>query len=189
MYSFCDQSVAFILPSLFRLLIKKKSDDDDEWNIPNAASHCLSLLAQCCQELVLPQTIEFITQNLFTDNSAWNEREASIIAFGCIIKGPCKYKTEILVNQILPTILSSMKESNSNLIRKAASWTLSRIIKESVQVLDVDTVLRDIVPIVIKGLYDTEQKIVYNSCLVSNYVYIKYTPSHMNYFLVLYLPF
>lgn len=49
---------------------------------------------------MIPQTIEFITDNLFTATSDWNQREAAIIAFGCIIEGPCKYKTKQLVNEV-----------------------------------------------------------------------------------------
>lgn len=113
MYSFSDQTVTYILPSLFILLVKDNTDEyeqdvDDEWNISNAASHCLSLFALCCKELVVPQTIEFIANNLFASNNVWNQKEAAIIAFGCIIQGPCKYKTEQLVNQVRSLLFLSI---------------------------------------------------------------------------------
>lgn len=58
--------------------------------------------------------------------------------------------------------------SNQNIyIRVAASWTLAQTIKQSIQVLDLDQVLGDIVYTVTEGLYAEQQKIVYNSCLVS----------------------
>lgn len=108
LYSFADQFITYILPSIFTL-IKKNSDEeyerdiDDEWNISKAAANCLSLFASCSKELVVPQTIEFISKNLLVspaDSLVWNQKEAAIIAFGSIIEGPCKHKTQPLVNQV-----------------------------------------------------------------------------------------
>jgi importin subunit beta-1 len=108
LYLFADQSITYILPSIFTLLIKNKDEeyeqdiDDDYSNISKSASNCLSLFASCSKELVVPQTIEFISYNLLVANSSlvWNQKEAAIIAFGSMMEGPCKYKTQPLVNQV-----------------------------------------------------------------------------------------
>lgn len=103
MFSFADKSMISILPTLFKLLIKKhdKLEHDDEWDIPKAASHCLALLASCCKELVVPPLIRFIEKNLLTvEHVDWHQREAAIIAFGSILNGPSKIKMKPLIEQV-----------------------------------------------------------------------------------------
>jgi importin subunit beta-1 len=108
--SFADQSIAYVLPNLLPLLIKDRNqeykyDDDEECTIPTLAAHCLSLFALCSRELVLPETIKFLQSNLLVENTIeslvlWNQKEASIMAFGSIIQGPCPLKTKPLVDQV-----------------------------------------------------------------------------------------
>lgn len=103
MFSFADKSMISVTPTLFKLLIKEhgKLENDDEWDIPKAASHCLSLLASCCKELVVPPLIQFIEKNLLTtDHVNWTQKEAAIIAFGSILNGPSKIKMKPLIEQV-----------------------------------------------------------------------------------------
>lgn len=60
-----------------------------------------------------------------------------------------------------------MTDTTNTYVPLAASRTLSLIIKQSIQVLDIPPVLDEIIPVISKGLYSQHQKIVYNSCLVS----------------------
>jgi hypothetical protein len=69
---------------------------------------------------------------------------------------------------MLPFILSSMSDDQVVCVRVAASWTLSQMIKNSIQVLNIGLILQDIIPTLVRGLYVTQQKIVYYSCLVSS---------------------
>ncbi|OAD08852.1 hypothetical protein MUCCIDRAFT_76269 [Mucor lusitanicus CBS 277.49] len=167
MFSFADKSMISILPTLFKLLIKKhdKLEHDDEWDIPKAASHCLALLASCCKELVVPPLIRFIEKNLLTvEHVDWHQREAAIIAFGSILNGPSKIKMKPLIEQILPTILACIKDSNVH-VRLAAAWTLTEIIKESSQVLDQPATLHAIVSAIKDGLGDASQKVSHTACI------------------------
>lgn len=106
MFSFVDKLMIYTLPTLLKLLIKDKDmvdklENEDEWDIPKSASNCLSLLASCCKELLVPQIIRFIEQNLLVSNQIdWNQKEAAIIAFGSILNGPSKSKMKPLVEQV-----------------------------------------------------------------------------------------
>lgn len=106
MFSFVDKLMVYILPTLLKLLIKDKDkvdklENEDEWDIPKSASNCLSLLASCCKELVVPQIIRFIEKNLLVSNQVnCNKKEAAIIAFGSILNGPSKSKMKPLVEQV-----------------------------------------------------------------------------------------
>lgn len=106
MFSFADKLIISMIPTLFNLLIKEhdKAEHDDEWDISKAASNCLSLLAACCKELVVPPLIRFIEKNLLTtDLVHWNQKEAAITAFGSILNGPPKIKMKPLIEQVSGT--------------------------------------------------------------------------------------
>lgn len=66
---------------------------------------------------------------------------------------------------MLPIVLSNAQHTITP-IRIAASWTLSRMILESIQILDVEETLRDIMPIICLNLYDENKKVIHNACLV-----------------------
>ncbi|GAN10385.1 karyopherin Kap95 [Mucor ambiguus] len=167
MFSFADKLMISIIPTLFKLMIKKhdKLEDDDEWDIPQAASNCLSLLASCCKELVVPPLIRLIDENLLTTNHvSWNQKEAAIIAFGSILNGPSKIKMKPPIEQILPTVLACTKDPNVH-VRLAAIWTLTEIIKESSRVLDQPAALHDIMSAIKDGLGDPSQKVRHTACI------------------------
>lgn len=111
-YHFADQFVSYVLPNILNALIKTREDlitlaeeDDQEWNVVNASAFCLSQFALLCKESIVPQTIEFIEKKLLLPEELqplilWNEVEAAVTAFGCILQGPCKFKTKPLVEQV-----------------------------------------------------------------------------------------
>lgn len=100
--------MTYILPNLLNALIKTRDDiseDDDEWNVVDASAFCLTQFALICKEDVVPQTIQFIETRLLLPIELqplvlWNETEAALTAFGCILKGPCKHRTKPLVEQV-----------------------------------------------------------------------------------------
>ncbi|CAO0794425.1 unnamed protein product [Mucor circinelloides] len=179
MFSFADKLIISMIPTLFNLLIKEhdKAEHDDEWDIPKAASNCLSLLAACCKELVVPPLIRFIEKNLLTtDHVHWNQKEAAITAFGSILNGPSKIKMKPLIEQILSTILACIKDPNVH-VRIAASWTLTEIIKESSLVLDQPATLHGIMSSIKDGLGDSNQKVSQTACVAIIHCAEKLKPS------------
>lgn len=120
MFSFADKVIISMIPTLFNLLIKEhdKVEHDDEWDIPKAASNCLSLLASCCKELVVPPLIRFIEKNLLTtDHVHWNQKEAAINAFGSILNGPSKIKMKPLIEQVSGTLSTEYANLNDTAAR------------------------------------------------------------------------
>ena len=113
MFSFADKLIISMIPTLFNLLIKEhdKVEHDDEWDIPKAASNCLSLLASCCKELVVPPLIRF------TDHVHWNQKEAAITAFGSILNGPSKIKMKPLIEQVSGTLFTEYANLNDTAAR------------------------------------------------------------------------
>lgn len=169
-------------------------DDEDETANYQQAARCLSLFAQCTKDAVVPQVIDFISNNLLVSSNdryqqlTWSQKEASIIAFGCMIEGPCGYKTVPLVNQvctncnrssffylfyasmyyaqILPVLFSCMNDT-SVAVQVAASWTLYQTVRKTIRTLDLPNVLPALIPVVLDGLHSKNQRVVYNLCMVS----------------------
>lgn len=57
-------------------------DDEDDWNPCKAAGVCLSLVAGCCEDAILPIVCPFVLENLA--HSDWKRRDAAIMALGMI---------------------------------------------------------------------------------------------------------
>ncbi len=55
-------------------------DDEDDWNPCKAAGVCLSLMANCCEDAIVPHVIVFVMQNIV--NSDWKFRDAAVMALG-----------------------------------------------------------------------------------------------------------
>ncbi|VEL23987.1 unnamed protein product [Protopolystoma xenopodis] len=76
-----------ITPILMRIMAQQdEAADDDDWNPSKAAGVCLVLLAQCCEDSIVPLVIPFVNDNIKHEN--WRMRDAAIMAFGSILEGP-----------------------------------------------------------------------------------------------------
>ncbi len=54
-------ALQFIVPILMQTLTKQEEfDDDDDWNPSKAAGVCLMLLANCCEDDVVPHVLPFV---------------------------------------------------------------------------------------------------------------------------------
>merc|ERR1719242_455551 len=80
-------ALQYIMPIILETLAKQEEfDDDDDWNPSKGASMCLSLLATCCKNDVLPHTLPFVESNI--KSTDWQHREAAMQAFGSVLDGP-----------------------------------------------------------------------------------------------------
>ncbi len=61
-------------------------DDEDDWNPCKAAGVCLSLMASCCEDDIVPNVLPFVKENIV--NADWKYRDAAIMALGSVLEGP-----------------------------------------------------------------------------------------------------
>lgn len=61
-------------------------DDEDDWNPCKAAGVCLTLMAACTEDAIVPHVVPFVKEHLC--NADWRLRDAAIMALGCIMEGP-----------------------------------------------------------------------------------------------------
>ena len=64
---------------------QEEYDDEDDWNPCKAAGVCLSLMASCCENDIVPRVLPFVDQHL--QNTDWKFRDASVMALGtCVVR-------------------------------------------------------------------------------------------------------
>jgi len=159
-HNFAGVAVKDLIPVLTVLLTKQTEDaDEDEWTISMAAGTCISLLAQCVKDAIVPHALPFIEQNL--KSAAWQARDAAVMTFGSILEGP---KAEILaplVQQALPYLIELMRDPTPQ-VKDTTAWTLGRVCEYVLGNISLEN-LPFMVSSLVVGLQDSS-RIATNCC-------------------------
>ena len=67
-------------------MTQEEYDDEDDWNPCKAAGVCLSLMASCCEDSIVPHVLPFVNENI--KNPDWKFRDAAVMAIGSVLEGP-----------------------------------------------------------------------------------------------------
>ncbi|CAK9292404.1 unnamed protein product [Gordionus sp. m RMFG-2023] len=155
-------ALPFILPILTETLTKQDENaDEDEWNPCKAGSVCLMLMSCCCGDEVVTPILPFVTTNIFNTRD-WRARDASVMAFGCIMEGPSPDTLKPLVEQALPHIVPMLKDSVL-LVRDTTSWTIGRICEFLPEIVLNPSILNPLLSALVENL-SSEAKIAVNIC-------------------------
>ncbi|CAI9104774.1 OLC1v1003526C1 [Oldenlandia corymbosa var. corymbosa] len=109
-----------------------EDDDDDDtvnvWNLRKCSAAALDVLSNVFGDEILPTLMPIIQSNLGnSDDAAWKEREAAVLAIGAIAEG--------CINGLYPhlsdivSFLIPLLDDKFPLIRSISCWTLSRFSK------------------------------------------------------------
>lgn len=160
-YNFALVAIQDVLPTLLTLLARQNDDpEDDSWTVAMAAGACLTLFAQNTQNYVVQPTLQFVEQNLGSDN--WRYREAAVTAFGSILDGPEKEQLILLVAQALTPILNLIHDENLQ-VKESVAWCIGRIADIVIDAIDINTHLSLVVQTILVGLQD-HPKVSTNCC-------------------------
>jgi importin subunit beta-1 len=150
-----------VVPVLLQLLTRQDEDaEEGEWNVSMAAGTCLAFLAQAVHDPIVPAVIPFIEANIKQEE--WRQREAAVMAFGCILVGPDPTVLTPLVNQALPILISMMSDPQSQ-VKDTTAWTLGRICESLITSIKPDVHLHALVSALVAGLQDSPH-IIANCC-------------------------
>jgi len=151
-YNFALSSLKDVVPNLLKLLTRQNEDpEDDDWNVAMSAGACLQLYAQNCGDSILAPVLEFVEQNITSEN--WRNREAAVMAFGSIMDGPDKTQTTFYVHQALPAILNLMHDQTLQ-GKDTASWCIGRIADLAALAIDPQQHLPGVINACLTGLQD-----------------------------------
>ena len=64
----------------YRMAVQEEYDDEDDWNPCKAAGVCLSLMANYCEDAIVPLVMPFVREHL--QNAQWQWKDAAIVALG-----------------------------------------------------------------------------------------------------------
>ncbi|RZF44291.1 hypothetical protein LSTR_LSTR006841 [Laodelphax striatellus] len=118
-------ALQYLVPVLMEKLTKQDEfESEDDWNPNKAAGVCLILLAQCCEDSIVPYVLPFVKANI--KNNDWRYRDAALMAFGSILGGLESTTLKELVEQAMPTLIELMYD-NSVAVRDTVAWTFGRI--------------------------------------------------------------
>ena len=118
-------ALQFIVPILMQTLTKQEEfDDEDDWNPCKAAGVCLMLLAQCCEDDIVPHVLPFVKANI--KHQDWRFRDAAIMSFGTILEGPDCNALKPIVKEAMPMLIILMKD-DSVAVKDTAAWTIGRV--------------------------------------------------------------
>ncbi|OWR52529.1 importin subunit beta-1 isoform X1 [Danaus plexippus] len=154
-------ALQYIAPVLMQKLTKQDDSDDElEWNPSKAASVCLMLLSNCCEDEIVPHVLPFIRSNIKSEH--WRFREAALMAFGSILGGLEATTLKPLVEEAMPTLIEAMYDS-SVAVRDTAAWTFGRICEIVPEAAINDTYLQPLLESLVTGL-KAEPRVAANVC-------------------------
>ncbi|XP_013133673.1 PREDICTED: importin subunit beta-1 isoform X1 [Papilio polytes] len=154
-------ALQYLAPILMQKLTKQDDSDDElEWNPSKAASVCLMLLSNCCEDEIVPHVLPFINSNIKSEN--WRYRDAALMAFGSILGGLEATTLKPLVENAMPTLIQAMYDS-SVAVRDTAAWTFGRICEIVPEAAINDTYLKPLLESLVNGL-KAEPRVAANVC-------------------------
>ncbi|XP_073941881.1 importin subunit beta-1-like isoform X1 [Choristoneura fumiferana] len=154
-------ALQYLAPVLMQKLTKQDDSDDElEWNPSKAASVCLMLLSNCCEDEIVPHVLPFINLNIKNEN--WRYREAALMAFGSILGGLEVNTLKPLVEKAMPTLIEAMYDS-SVAVRDTAAWTFGRICEIVPEAAINETYLNPLLESLVNGL-KAEPRVAANVC-------------------------
>jgi len=109
-----------LLESLKRISLEYENDG----GIPVAAACCINLIAQILKDNIINPVLAYITANI--GSTDWQSRNAALLSFVAITKGPSKERMQELVKQALHTLTIALKDTKPQ-IRETAAWGFSKI--------------------------------------------------------------
>ncbi|KAL4708130.1 hypothetical protein ACJJTC_009909 [Scirpophaga incertulas] len=154
-------ALQYLAPVLMQKLTKQDDSDDElEWNPSKAASVCLMLLSNCCEDEIVPHVLPFINCNIKNEN--WRYREAALMAFGSILGGLEAASLKPLVENAMSTLIDAMYDS-SVAVRDTAAWTFGRICELVPEAAINDTYLQPLLESLVNGL-KAQPRVAANVC-------------------------
>lgn len=118
-------ALPYLVPILLHTLAKQEEyDDEDDWNPCKAAGVCLSLMASCCENDIVPPVVVFVKEHL--QNTDWKFRDAAVMALGSILEGPEPNTMKQFVDDHMTVLISLMSDPTVQ-VQDTAAWTLGRV--------------------------------------------------------------
>jgi len=118
------------------------------------------LLATCCENDIIPHVIPFVNDNI--KDADWRHRDAALMSFGSILEGPDPGNLKPLVEQAMPMLIETMKDS-SVVVKDTAAWTIGRVCELIPEAALHQATLQPLLEALVNGL-SAEPRVAANVC-------------------------
>lgn len=129
------QGLTFLVDICKELLVRQEEGQtEDDWNLSVAGGKLLQSLAEAVGAPVQAPVMQFVYANINSAN--WREREAAVMAFGCIIGVQDDAGQEAIqdtVAQAVPGLLEYLRDSNE-MVADTSAWVLAIVCENFVDV-------------------------------------------------------
>lgn len=162
-----------LIPPLCHNLLKQVEDtsDSEEWNIAAASAACITILAESTMDEIFTIIKPFI-ELIKSDN--WRQREASTMAFGSILNGPCGDDFKTFMLNIISVLMEHLNSDNNDCVRATSAWAISRVADVHPDIVSRDT--KAVLGCLVSGLSNEDEVIAYYCCVgilnILNSIYI-----------------
>ncbi|EGD91895.1 karyopherin beta [Trichophyton rubrum CBS 118892] len=149
-FSFARIACREVVPVLLQLMTTQDEDaSDDDYDVSRAAYQALQLYAQTVQAELVGPVLEFVEQNLRSED--WHHRDAAVSAFGAIMDGPEHETLVPLVRQALPVMITMMEDKVVH-VRDSTAYALGRICDYCSGAIEVNVHLHPLISCLFNGL-------------------------------------
>eukprot|EP01111_Echinosteliopsis_oligospora_P003973 TRINITY_DN1625_c0_g1_i2.p1 TRINITY_DN1625_c0_g1~~TRINITY_DN1625_c0_g1_i2.p1 ORF type:complete len:655 (-),score=151.14 TRINITY_DN1625_c0_g1_i2:191-2155(-) len=122
-FNFIKGAVKFLTPLVLEALTKQDEHaDEDSWDIAMAGATCLTLIAACVGNDIIPEVVGFVKEFILSPD--WHYKEAAVMAFGSILEGPEGITP--LISEALPVLVRNLVDPHPY-VKDSTAWTLGRI--------------------------------------------------------------
>ncbi len=147
---------------LLECLKRKSSSDNNDWNISVAASCCLNLVANIVKDAIAEPVLAYVSENI--GSADWKCRDAALLSFAAILKGPQRTTLNNLVQQALDTLIAMLKDPKEQ-VRETSAWLLARIADQHFDALMESLALQKVIAGVLPALKD-RSRVSNQACFV-----------------------
>lgn len=125
-HKFIIGAQAFLIPVLLATMAQQEDgQDEDSYNKSTEAAACLGLVATIIENQVVGFVMPWVEQCIASQD--WRQREAAVLAFGCIMDGPDDTLLGQYVDPVLPVLFRYMMEDSEDLVKNSSAWTIMKI--------------------------------------------------------------
>ncbi|CCW67619.1 unnamed protein product [Phytomonas sp. Hart1] len=121
--------MGFLINLCLAQLVKQdeNGDGEDEWNFAVAAGKLLQCLAEAVGSPIHEPVMQFVYANI--NSPEWRQREAALMAFGCILgidESDAQEAMQDTVAQSIPGLLEYLRDSNP-MVADTSAWVVATV--------------------------------------------------------------
>lgn len=143
--NYIKAAYASLMEILLECLKRKPNDSEGDWTISLAGACCLALVANIIKDPITEPVCNYIGENIGSPD--WKNREAALLAFASILKGPQKERMNSIAQGAIQTLVALLRDQKQQ-VRETTAWTFVKLAEHNYEPL----IEQNVLPIVIRAL-------------------------------------